>query len=199
MANVVRNLSVVGLSDIETTVVKATYDDDEKPKQKHVDTLIRLSIRSPNMDLMALFRTRLAEKSWNVVLKTLIVIHRLMNEGSEGFLRIVSEKPLELNTMSFHDRKNSLAWAMTRLIHVYGDYMAEKATVFKNIQFSGERVPAKESSKFFMELTLPKLMIVMPHIQMQLDKLLCCTPYTEDDQPHPIAAQASSLFIRYVV
>jgi len=197
MTNVVRNLSVVGLSDIETTVVKATYDDDDKPKPKHVDALLRLSLRSPNMDLMSLFRARLAEKSWNVVLKTLVVVHLLMNEGSEGFLRIVSEKPLELNTQSFSDRKSSLAWAMTRLVHVYGDYLCEKATVFRNLQFCGERMPTKESSKFFMELSLQKLVIVMPHIQMQLDKLLCCTPFTEDDQPHPIAAQASSLFIRY--
>src|SRR4051812_16018366 len=121
----------VGLTDTETTVVKATYDDDEKPKAKHVDALLRMSLRSPNMDLMGLFRARLAEKSWNVVLKTLVVIHRLMNEGSEGFLRIVSEKPLELNPLSFHDRRSSLAWAMTRLVHVYGDYLCEKATVFK--------------------------------------------------------------------
>src|SRR5262245_29420529 len=107
-----------------------------------------------------------------VVLKTLVVIHRLMNEGSEGFLRLVSEKPLELNTLSFHDRRNSLAWAMTRLIHAFGDYLVEKATVFKNIQFCGERVPAKESSKFFMELSLSsKLDRLIP---FAVYSLACC-------------------------
>ena len=33
----IRALNTAGLSDLEKRVVKATYDDDEPPKQKHVE------------------------------------------------------------------------------------------------------------------------------------------------------------------
>lgn len=129
---------LVGLSEIEKSVVKATYDDELTPKEKHCvckeqirDTTNERAVRasaanhdrrslttalpysagpraSPpsavplclpsvlvecthDYDLVSLFDRRLTMPKWNVVFKTLIVLHRLAIEGHERFMKVTQQ------------------------------------------------------------------------------------------------------------
>ena len=80
----IRALNVAGLSEVEKRVVKATYDDDDPPKAKHVDALLLLSA---DHDLLPYIDRRLISVRWNVSCKSLILCHRLTLEGDERFPR----------------------------------------------------------------------------------------------------------------
>lgn len=44
--------AAVGLGDVETAILKATYSDDLVPKAKHVVALVNISFEKPNHDFI---------------------------------------------------------------------------------------------------------------------------------------------------
>jgi len=167
-----------------------------KPKLKHVEALLRTISHNPKLDLLAYFRPRLSEFSWHVVLKSLVVIHRIMNEGPTTFIQSVFKSSHLLNLSNFDDKRSTLAMAMSRLIQLYSEYLIEKATTYDKLKYLGERYSAKENAKWAVELPLDKFFVSLPQFQMQYQKLMDCTPYTEDNEAHAIAASATSLIVK---
>jgi len=74
--------------------------------------------------------------------------------------------------------------------------LVEKASAYDKTQYLGERATAKDNAKWAMGLPLDKFFIALPQYQMLYQKLLDCTPYTEDNEAHAIAAAATSLIIK---
>jgi len=83
----IRALATAGLSTVETAVVKATFDDNEHPKAKHVRALIEWvntdmkgagnSYQREKVNIISLLEKRVETQSWREVLKTLSLIHTL--------------------------------------------------------------------------------------------------------------------------
>ncbi len=56
----------VGKNSVEEAVIKATYPDGQRPKEKHVQHLIDMSKESPSDDFCGMLVPRLASDNWEV-------------------------------------------------------------------------------------------------------------------------------------
>eukprot|EP00051_Salpingoeca_urceolata_P001027 m.38089 g.38089 ORF g.38089 m.38089 type:complete len:105 (+) comp11151_c0_seq1:151-465(+) len=74
-----------GASTLVKTLIKATDSSLEEPKRKHVESLLMFTHRPEiaTRDVVEGLFKRLEEPGWVVVLKTLLVFHRLMRDGHE--------------------------------------------------------------------------------------------------------------------
>ena len=191
----IRALNVAGLSEVEKRVVKATYDDDDPPKAKHVEALILLSA---DHDLLPYLDRRLISTCWNVACKTLILAHRLALEGDERFLAEMAASASSLQSLpaSFDADADPTASAHSAFVHAYADYLQAKLQSFAAIRLSCERYPPAESHKWASRLSSLQLAKVLPRIQRQFDRLLLTAPRNATTQEHPIPIAAMSLCIK---
>lgn len=81
----------VGLSDIEEAIVKATFKDDERPKEKHVERIIEHTNDFSQDNIVPHLVERLHSESWQVVMKTLSVVHIVARDGHINFIKVVTD------------------------------------------------------------------------------------------------------------
>jgi len=196
MANLIRNMSVVGLSELETTVVKATYPDDDPPKLKHVQVLVETTIQRPHQDMLYLFQKRIQQPKWNIVLKTFVVLHRLAIEGHEDFLHRLASNSYMFDVNTFSDTTSPGGAEHSRFVRTYADYLHEKVLTYKQINFSAERHQSAKTKAWALSLGRSDLCAALPRLQVQFDKLLACSPYASGDMLHLIEKSAAALLIR---
>ena len=190
----IRAINVAGLSEVEKRVVKATYDDDDPPKAKHVEALLLLSA---DHELLPYLDKRIISPLWNVCLKTVIVMHKLALEGDERFLSELASSPSLFSLpQSFDVSADPTASAHTAFVHAYAAYMAVKVDAFSAVKLSVERYTPADSQKWAMKLSSPKLCKVLPRLQKQFDRLLLTMPRNSEDIHHPITIAAMALCIK---
>jgi hypothetical protein len=191
----IRALNVAGLSEVEKRVVKATYDDDDPPKPKHVEALILLST---DHDLLPYLDKRIISLQWNVCVKTMIVMHKLMMEGDERWLTELSSSPSLFSLpQSFDLTTDPTASSHTAFIHAYALYLQSKVDTFRALKVSSERSAPSDSAKWAMKLTANQVTHTLPSHQQQLDRLIQCTPRNTQDIHHPIIIAAMQCCIKY--
>jgi len=198
MSNIVRNVVTAGLDAVEKSAVKATYNDNDPPKVKHVEALLNALKFGTEHDIVLLLVSRFEDKHWNVVLKTLMVIHRLCNEGVvDRFLVKLCNTPHVLNLSGFRDTSDPEVWGHSQFIQVYADYLSEKVFVYKMLNYCGERNSTSQNKNWALALTVERITDAMPKVQGQFEKLLEIKPYTDkDDVCHPITKSAFMLLIK---
>ncbi|KAI9141513.1 ANTH domain-containing protein [Paraphysoderma sedebokerense] len=122
-------------SDLETAVIKATKRNSKSPKWKWVVFLLNATYRRDVSidDLGRLLGGRLRDSSWNVVFKTLIITHILLDQGSPNrLIGYLASTPSLLNLSSFRDKSgNSLGIEQTKNIKSYAFYLEEKVQVYR--------------------------------------------------------------------
>ena len=189
-----RAMNVAGLSEVEKRVVKATYDDEEVPKAKHVEALILLSA---DHELLPYIDKRLIQPLWNVVCKALILVHRLSLEGDERFLSELLASPALLSLpQSFDAREDPTASSHSAFIASYAAYLQCKVETFGRVKRSCERYAPVDSQRWAMRLTALQLSRHLPRLQRQFDRLLLTVPRHLEDTGQPIVIAAMSLCIK---
>jgi hypothetical protein len=152
MSNLMRNLTTLGLNEFEEAVIKATYDDKCTPKTKHVDFLIT---SSRIYTMLPLFDERLASKKWNIVIKTLLVIHKITLVGNIVFLKDLYNRRIMLNyTKEYVDQSTSEATMYSLLSQKYADYLIKKTEVFNQVGVSYERLAQNEKEEKVKSMSL---------------------------------------------
>mmetsp|Transcript_13664 Transcript_13664/g.43145 ORF Transcript_13664/g.43145 Transcript_13664/m.43145 type:complete len:213 (-) Transcript_13664:875-1513(-) len=73
--------------ELDIAVAKATNTDEVTPKEKHMRTILAACARSQQETgfVIHCLQKRLQEKDWLIVLKALMVLHRLLREGPMRF------------------------------------------------------------------------------------------------------------------
>jgi len=55
-----------GKTEIEQSVIKGSFGDDDKPKEKHVQILVRVTQITPSNDFLSYFQERFVDPNWRV-------------------------------------------------------------------------------------------------------------------------------------
>eukprot|EP00249_Psilotum_nudum_P010355 c22490_g3_i1 orf=1-450(-) len=114
--------------DLDIAIVKATNHVECPPKEKHVRTIFSaISAARSQADaahcIHALARRLSKTHNWTVALKSLIVIHRTLREGSPSFrneiLNYCGSRGHILNMSHFKDDSSPNAWDFSAWVRTY--------------------------------------------------------------------------------
>ena len=120
------------ISNLEVAVVKATRHDENPPNQRYINEIIHLTTYSRTLvnACVTIIGQRLNKtKNWVVALKTLILIQRLLSQGTqvlEKEIYYATRKGTKfLNMCDFRD-SSSKSWDYTSFIRAYALYLDEQ-------------------------------------------------------------------------
>lgn len=182
------------MKEIDAAVVKATFRDDDPPKEKHVAFLVNqtFSSRDPNRlnEIFDSLRRRTSTKFWEVAAKILIVVHRILREGDPLFFNCASKNATALNLRSFVDESSSDAWGESRFISFYSDYLASKLAMFRKHNFSIEQRLQRQGPDWIKGMDSSVLFPLAKDAQIVFSSLLCCEVYNSAVGIHPISVAA---------
>ncbi|GJQ11985.1 hypothetical protein GpartN1_g3776.t1 [Galdieria partita] len=124
-------------------VIKATSHERIPPKEKHIFQLVQGShwggsIENREAPCGSIYRQlgkRLLSEEWIVVLKSLVVFHRIFREGSDSFASEVSRSSSAIfNLQGFRDSSHG-GWNHVPFIRCYGRYLESWCRTKANIHF----------------------------------------------------------------
>jgi len=156
---------------MDTAVIKATKHNTKTPKEKHVRRLLVFSHDEPHKigELIHLLTKRLEFPDWLVVMKTLIVFHRLMRDGSTQVINELRYKSSIFNLRRFADMSSPEAHHQSLFVRKYSQYLEEKVLVYKILGLEFEK--EFENTKNY---SAEELFERIPRLQSQLNALLNC-------------------------
>eukprot|EP00808_Paulinella_micropora_P022368 g11818.t1 len=170
-----RALQAAGLGEIDKIVLKATYQDLDAPKHKHVEALLEISLDGRE-DITVSLVKRLSSPLFNVVLKTLVVIHRLTLDGNVTFLRDMTRREsLRNKLLHFMDDTTREGRALSPFTRLYASYLAAKIAAYKDLGHSKERLGQRESVDWAKTISCRELVLCFPVLQFQFGTLLDVT------------------------
>ncbi|XP_060196144.1 putative clathrin assembly protein At5g35200 isoform X2 [Lycium barbarum] len=191
---------------LDVAILKATNHVEVMPKEKHVRTLFNaVSGNRPRADVCYCLHTlskRLAKtRTWQVALKTLIVIHRAMREVDVSFLQELvnysAHRGHLLNLTHFKDDTSTNAWDYSTWIRSYALYLEEYLECYCLVKYDFQR-----ERKRMKELTTPTLIETIPCLQQLLSRLLACQPvgaaqynFLIQHSLSIVAAESASLYV----
>jgi len=184
----IRAITTAGLGIIETAVVKATFEDNEQPKSKHVITLkdwVETDLKGSGntyqgekVNIVSLLERRVEIQSWRVVLKTLSVIHLLLREAdvafTEEFANYGTRSILTARCCQFVDRESINGLPFSSFIREYARYLVEKVHNFNELSFNIERKLEPSNKNFFTEYSANQLGKCLPKFMKQMNTLVEC-------------------------
>eukprot|EP00742_Colponemidia_sp_Colp-10_P002941 GILJ01003138.1.p1 GENE.GILJ01003138.1~~GILJ01003138.1.p1 ORF type:complete len:556 (+),score=104.74 GILJ01003138.1:97-1764(+) len=156
--------------------IKGTFDDFDAPKEKHIQTMIwSLSGQNPETPESEAFRSLVErmqkKKEWKIVLKTLIVFHRAMDDGDQRCIDTISSNTHAFNLANFLDKSTTLAWDHSVFIRKYSFYLEEKIHNLSRRTSVLRKGKAREDS-VFNNMLIEELRDEIPPLQAQLRALL---------------------------
>jgi hypothetical protein len=158
---------------INMAIPKATRSSSLKaPKEKHVKNLVGATLtRDPAVieEILRGLCKRLEKDNWVVVLKTLMIFHRIFRDGDVAFvesLRTRSAAVFGLKRFSVTAPAGSI---YTLFVQKYAKYLEENVSVLRLIGFNFER--QKDCMK---NLDSKEAFKRVPKLQSQLNALLNC-------------------------
>eukprot|EP00457_Paulinella_chromatophora_P005467 gb/GEZN01005484.1/.p1 GENE.gb/GEZN01005484.1/~~gb/GEZN01005484.1/.p1 ORF type:complete len:470 (-),score=76.85 gb/GEZN01005484.1/:273-1682(-) len=201
----IRALSTVGLPEVEKAIVKATYDDQEAPKAKHVKTLIELTQPPAKAApvVVALIRRLKACQYWNEVTKTLIVIHMLCSDVRAGAVAVLNALattlPLNQCVTNFEDKHDFQTKGHSKYALEYANFLTAKVHVYTALGRSIEQLAPLEDEKWPASLSKERLLHAIPLVVHQIEDGLKLRPFTWNALCHIITARSSDLLYKDVV
>jgi hypothetical protein len=114
-------------SSVKTAVIKATRNELTPPKKKHVEYLIASTKgNKPNLTaLLKALRSRVSQKDWKVVLKTLALEHRLLRDADPSFATACARTSVTA-AQDFSDVKSEGTTQQSAWIRIYSKYLEHK-------------------------------------------------------------------------
>ncbi|EFA76875.1 ANTH domain-containing protein [Heterostelium album PN500] len=156
-------------NDLERTCIKATRHKMRVPKEKHVRKLVIYTHErlGPIGDLYLNLLKRLEQPDWIIVLKGLIVFHRVFGSGNIRFLEDLSHRGVVFPLNRFTDMASTQAHQQSVFIRKYSSYLEEKIFTYREMkcEFDKESYSSKG-------LSIDQLLYRIPKMQRQFDALL---------------------------
>ncbi|KAJ2560009.1 hypothetical protein EV175_000010 [Coemansia sp. RSA 1933] len=164
---------------MEKAVFKATRKDIVHPKQKHVDTLIQMTLSGVSMEeLFMLLQARFSEANWAISFKALIVVHILMHEGNGPVIYdYLIRHPNVLDMSRFRDRHNTKGvseFEQSKNVRTYAAYLGDKVLAFKAIRIDHVSQKNPEGSQIYIKHPgdIKFLLLEVSTVQKQLHSVL---------------------------
>ncbi|CAI8599623.1 unnamed protein product [Vicia faba] len=119
--------------ELEVAIVKATSHDEDPASEKYVREILNLMSYSRgyvNACVSAVSKRLGKTRDWIVALKALILVHRLMNEGTvvfqEEILYATRRGTRLLNMSDFRDEAHSSSWDHSAFVRTYAMYLDQR-------------------------------------------------------------------------
>ncbi|KAH0706519.1 hypothetical protein KY289_011595 [Solanum tuberosum] len=177
--------------DLDIAIVKATNHVESPPKERHIARIIvATSITCPRADVAycihALSKRLSKTRNWIVVIKTLIVIHRVLREGDPSFkeeLLRCSQRGYIFQLSNFKDDSSHLGWDCSAWVRTYALFLEERLECFRTMKndIVAERStkPSVGINKVHCRTRLlngEELLEQLPALQQLLYRLTGCQP-----------------------
>ncbi|KAI9296776.1 ANTH-domain-containing protein [Neoconidiobolus thromboides FSU 785] len=184
---------------MNTAVVKATKHDGNIPKQKHVIALCSFSWENKVTvkNMLDLLGDRLRDNNWDVVYKTLIVIHTIMRDGcpENVFDYLIRARSL-LDTSSFRPKNSNIGFNQVKNIRDYSTYLEHKVLVYsqKKIDFCTTHNNTKINEMFSLAINnelIDNINLIQEHLEV-----LLAAKISENDIDSHISLYAFKMLIR---
>uniref|UniRef100_A0A5K3F8N6 ENTH domain-containing protein n=1 Tax=Mesocestoides corti TaxID=53468 RepID=A0A5K3F8N6_MESCO len=133
---------------IAKTICKATTEEMNAPKRKHLNILVNCTYE-PRLSMPEFANyiiSRSHNSSWVVSFKALITIHHLMNCGSERFSQYLASNNCHLAAPRPFERSNSQAVTMLVFIRQYARYLDSRSSSYREVAFDFCKIKRKHAS-----------------------------------------------------
>ncbi|KAF9612341.1 hypothetical protein IFM89_039059 [Coptis chinensis] len=184
------------LSDLDVAIVKATRHEEYPADERYIREILSLTCYSRahvSSCVNTISRRLNKTRNWTVALKTLMLIHRLLNDGDNAYEQEISFATRRgtrlLNMSDFRDSSQSGSWDYSAFVRTYALYLDERLE-FKMYgrrgRHNGHRGD-EEDEDGKMATTVPtgtpvremkneKIFTRTQHLQSLLERLLACRP-----------------------
>ncbi|KAI5403736.1 hypothetical protein KIW84_051051 [Lathyrus oleraceus] len=182
--------------ELEVAIVKATSHDEDPASEKYVREILNLMSYSRgyvNACVLAVSKRLGKTRDWIVALKALILVHRLMNEGTvifqEEILYATRRGTRLLNMSDFRDEAHSSSWDHSAFVRTYAMYLDQRLELMlfdrkTNVGGSGGGSGSGGGGDDRRIVTVTPLRDMKPerifgkmgHLQRLLDRFLSCRP-----------------------
>ncbi|KAI6679226.1 hypothetical protein NL676_033107 [Syzygium grande] len=119
--------------ELEVAIVKATSHDDDPVDEKYIRRILNLTSYSRgyvHACVSALSKRLSKTRDYIVALKSLVVIHRLLNDGDpifhEEIMYATRRGARLLNLSDFRDEAHSSSWDHSAFVRTYAGYLDQK-------------------------------------------------------------------------
>ncbi|KAJ3104020.1 hypothetical protein HDU97_009567 [Phlyctochytrium planicorne] len=135
----------------------------------------------PRAKLGGGFKKHIIGLSYQVVFKSLILVHILIREGAtDRVLQYLVGHPVVINTSGFRDKSLSpLSVAQSKNIRSYSQYLEEKVAGYRDVKDDFVRSKPEYIAKF-RSMPQETLLREVQVLQRQIDALLGCSFYLEE-------------------
>ncbi|KAJ2404153.1 hypothetical protein J3F80_005063, partial [Coemansia sp. RSA 2526] len=164
---------------MEKAIHKATRKDAVHPKQKHVDTLIQMTLSGASMEeLFMLVQDRFSEANWVISFKALILVHILMHEGNgPAIYDYLIRRPNALDMHRFRDRhgtKGVSEFEQSKNVRTYAAYLNDKVLAYKAIRIDHVTQGNPNGSQIFVKqpTDIKFMLLEVSTVQKQLHSVL---------------------------
>lgn len=118
-------------------------------------------------ELVGAIMVRLENPNWNVVLKTLMLTHRLLKDGNIRFMNELKFRPKVFQLDRFQDTATLDGQHNSAFVRKYAQYLEEKVNVFKALKIEFDKKP--DACK---QLTVDDMFVKLPKLQSLVNSLL---------------------------
>uniref|UniRef100_A0A7S0HDG1 ENTH domain-containing protein n=1 Tax=Hanusia phi TaxID=3032 RepID=A0A7S0HDG1_9CRYP len=193
-----KTTSALTFDGVKKAVLKATSFEHGPPKEKHVQTLIQECQYNNSPELLQELAGRLHNKDATVVLKALMVFHRLLSDSprSANMYKACYALRNEFNVRRFLDESTHESMQASRMVRHYALYLEEKIHAFKKTRFDYER-HSSDSSEHIDSLSTDQLIIDVEAMMLLLDAGYSCS-FRENSVVHPTSIAAFSIVFKDV-
>lgn len=119
--------------ELEVAIVKATSHDEDPASEKYIREILNLMSYSRgyvNACVSAVSKRLGKTRDWIVALKALILVHRLMNDGTpifqEEIMYATRRGTRLLNMSDFRDEAHSSSWDHSAFVRTYALYLDQR-------------------------------------------------------------------------
>ncbi|CAD7703187.1 unnamed protein product, partial [Ostreobium quekettii] len=174
--------------DVDIAIVKATNHDEVPPKEKHVKTLKEAVSSAPSRRKVIYIvhdlyeRLKTSGEDWLVVMKTLMVYHRLMKADNQCSFKMEMCKykdKRKLNTFlrldNFSDNSKKETWDYSAWVRAYSIYLDTRLEIYRTVSFDLERDIGAGETKL-KTAGSRELLDVLPRLQQLMQRVLGCVP-----------------------
>ncbi|XP_059083090.1 phosphatidylinositol-binding clathrin assembly protein LAP-like isoform X8 [Tigriopus californicus] len=155
-------------------VCKATTEELNGPKRKHLDYLLRCT-DEPNVSiptLANLLLERTQSPNWIVVFKSLVTIHHLQCYGHERFTQYLASSNTNFQLSNFLDKSGVQGYDMSPFVRRYAKYLREKSVSYRTVAFDFCKVKRGKEGGTLRTMNADKLLKTLPILQDQVDSLI---------------------------
>ncbi|KAJ1476382.1 ANTH domain-containing protein, partial [Baffinella frigidus] len=181
---------------LKKAVVKATSLEHGPPKEKHVQFLMH-EMRDANIrDIFEEVFLRLHNKDATIVLKSIMVFHRLLGGAPPSyklFDRIYASRG-EFRLSRFLDETTHESMQASRMVQSYAMFMEEKIEMHHDVRFPYER-NTEDAARHVADISPEQLMQDVKSIMSLLDVGYKCS-FREVSTVHPTSIAAFSLIFK---